>query len=357
MPDRGAREPLEKPLLSPRQAAVLSAVVSAYVGEGGPVGSLMLSHLLSVKLSSASVRSVLAELAELGLVEQPHKSAGRVPTDRGLRCFVDELLDPDRLAAYEERTIAYSVDDAEPDHVIDVASKLLSERTRQLGFVVTPRLDRLVLRRVSLVRVSRERVLVVLISMTGSAHRCVIDDESVTEQAELDRITALLNERVEGRTLRVVRDQLAAEARALRDRAGGLLQRALAIGRRAIEAADDESADIVIATRLALLDQPEFRDSHRVRDLFAAVETQERLVHVLDQMLADGGVCVAFGDELDDPALHRCALVATHYGGDLGGEPAPLGVLGVVGPSRMDFGRIIPLVGFLSRVVTERLNA
>lgn len=353
MADRVIREGLERPDLNPRQAAVLRAVVTAYVGEGGPVGSLTLSHLLSVNLSSASIRSVLAELSELGLVEQPHKSAGRLPTDRGLRCFVDALLDPDRLAAYEERTIAYSVDDADPDRVIDVASKLLSERTRQLGFVLTPRLGRLVLRHVSLVRVASRRVLVVLVSMTGSAHRCVIDDETDADQAELDRIAGLLNERVEGRTLREVRDQLAGEARTLRHRAGGLLERAVAIGRRALAAADDESGDIVIATRLALLDQPEFRDSRRVRDLFSAVETQERLVHVLDQMLRRGGVCVAFGDEVDEPALHRCALVATHYGGGR----SPLGVMGVIGPSRMDFERIIPLVGYLSRVVTERLYA
>lgn len=353
MTARVVREGLEIPRLNARQAAVLRAVVGAYIGDGGPVGSLTVSHLLSVKLSSASIRNVLAELHELGLVEQPHKSAGRIPTDRGLRCFVDALLDPDQLATYEARAIAYSVDDAAPDRVIDVASKLLSERTRQLGFVVTPRLDRLVLRHVSLVRVSTERVLVILVDQTGSAHRCVIDDDTRLDQGELDRIAVLLNERAEGRTLTEMRDQLAAEARDLRDRADGMLQRALAIGRRALEAADDETVDVVIATRLALLDQPEFRDSRRVRELFSAVETRERLIHVLDQMLAEGGVCVGFGEEFDDPALHRCALVATHYGG----QGTPLGVLGVVGPSRMDFGRIIPLVDYLSRLVTERLHA
>ncbi|MFQ5418100.1 MAG: HrcA family transcriptional regulator, partial [Myxococcota bacterium] len=112
-----------------------------------------------------------------------------------------------------------------------------------------------------------------------------------------------------------------------------------------------ENCDLVLGTRLALLEQPEFRDPDRIRDLFAAVETKERLVEVLDRMLAEGGTRVAFGDEVDEPGLHRCALVASSYGGD----DAPLGALGVIGPSRMDYGKVIPLVDYLSERITEKL--
>ena len=112
----------------------------------------------------------------------------------------------------------------------------------------------------------------------------------------------------------------------------------------------------MIETRLALLDQPEFHDPRRVRDLFAAVETKERLIEVLDQMMDSEGVSVAFGDEVEEPSLHRFALVATRYGHGSSGE-RPLGVLGVIGPSRMDYGRVIPLVDYLSRVITEKLSA
>ncbi len=341
--------------LSDRQAMVLRAMVNAYVGEAQPIGSESLSHVLPVKLSSASVRTILSELAGLGLVEKPYSSSGRIPTERGLRLFVDQLLDFEpgargNLGSYEMRSITYSVDGAETDSVVNVASQLLSECTHQLGFVVSPSVEQVVLRQVSLVRLSTERVLVVLVSQTGTPHRRVIRDEGEWDQPELDRIGALLTERVAGRTIVDARSSLIAEAAALRSRADALLARAIELGRRAVAACDDD-VDLIIETRLALLDQPEFHDSQRVRDLFSALETKERLLEILDQMLETGGVRVAFGEEVDEPLLRQCAVVATRYG-----ATDAKGVLGVIGPVRMDYGRVIPLVGFFSQVITERLS-
>ena len=341
-------------ILTNRQAAVLRIMVNAYIGEAAPIGSGTLANLLPVNVSSASIRTVLSELAEKGLVEKPHASSGRIPTERGLRIFVNSLVDADELGAYERRTISYSVEAAGADAVVNVASQLLSERTRQLGFVVAPRLDRVVLQHVSLVQLSSEHLLVVFVSQTGTPYRRVIADEWAFSQSELDHIAALLNERVVGRTLREVRDALADEAEDARIRADRLLTDVIELGSRALAASaeGDEPMDLVIASRLALLDQPEFKDPLRVRELFAAVETKERILEVLDSMLADGGVQVAFGEEVDEPGLRHCALVATHYGSD---EEAPLGMLGVIGPSRMDYARVISLVDFFSRVVTDKL--
>jgi heat-inducible transcriptional repressor len=345
----------ETPALSERQASVLRAVVAGYVGEGTPIGSRTISLRLPVALSSASIRNVLAELADLGLVEKPHSSAGRVPTDLGLRVFVDTLLAPGDLAPSQRRDIAYEVDEADADGVVSLASLLLSRHTGQLGFVVAPRLDRIVLRHLSLVRLSSERLLVVLVAESGASFRCLIDDEWGLAQPELDRAAALLSARVDGHTLREVRDRLAREARALRREASALLRRALELGSRALRAADGRAGDLVIETRLALLDQPEFSDPRRLREVFEAIETKERLLHVLDETLAARGVSVAIGEELEDPGLRSCAMVACHYGGT-GAEP-PLGVLGVLGPARMDFARVIPLVDYLSEVVTGKLRA
>ena len=332
---------------------VLRAVVTGYVGEAAPIGSKTLAALLPMHLSSASVRSVLGELAELGLVEKAHASAGRVPTERGLRLFVDELLPCADLAPLERREIAWRLDGADADDVVHVASGLLSVHTRQLGFVVTPRLERLVLRHVGLVRLSSDRVLVVLVSRTGSAHRRVVEIDEPLTQADLDRITAVLSERVDGRTLSEVRERLAREAEALRHQANRLLELAVSVGRRALADQGDLAVDLVIETRLALLDQPEFRDPRRVRDLFEAVETKARLIEVLDRMLEDDGVRIAFGEELEEPSLRRCALVAARYGGPGAGR----GTLGVIGPSRMDYPRIVALVGFLSQAIGERLGS
>lgn len=343
----------DKPSLSARQAGVLRAMVLEYVGSAAPVGSKTVSKVLPVALSPASIRTTLAELTELGLVEKAHRSAGRVPTECGLRHFVDQLLAPGNLGAYEQRTIAYSLDDAAFDSVASIVSQLLSERTRQLGFVVAPRIDRLVLRHVSLVRISTDRVLAVLVSQTGGTHRRVIQDASNDDQAALDRISVMLNERVAGLTLRDARAGLAREAGALRHRADRWVERVLELGSIAVAADTDGPIDLVLGTRLALLEQPEFHDPSRIRDLFATIETKERLVDVLDCMLAAGGTRVAFGDEVDEPGLHHCAVVAASYG-----EPgAPVGMLGVIGPTRMDFGRVIPLVDFFSHAITEKLSA
>jgi heat-inducible transcriptional repressor len=217
---------------------------------------------------------------------------------------------------------------------------------------VAPRLERVTLQHVSLVRLAATRVLAVLVSATGAAYRRVITADVDLDQRDLDRVASHLTARAVGRTLGEVRDALRREAAALRREADRLLRLALELGTRAV-AAQDEEVDLVVATRLAVLDQPELRDPRRIREILETLETKERLVEIVDEMLADGGVQVALGGELGEPALSHCALVATRYGDDL----APLGAVGVIGPSRMDYSRVIPLVAFCSRVLTDKLQS
>lgn len=342
---------MSAPALSERQALVLRAIIAGYVGEAAPVGSRSLSHVLPVALSSASIRATMAELGELGLLEAAHRSAGRIPTAAGLRIFVDQLV-PRGLAEFERRDLAGSVHETDLSAVIQRASKLLSERTRQLGFVTAPRGATLVLRHVSLVRLSTSRVLAVLVTDSGTALRRVIENEESSDQAELERLASALNECLVGLTLAQVRDALSREVHALRSRARSVLERAFQLGWRALaEAGEDETGDLVIATRLALLDQPEFQDPSCVRQLFGAIEAKESLLRILHKMIEAGNVTVAFGEELGEPELRRLALVAAPYGS----PEAPLGMLGVIGPRRMDYPRVVSLVNYLSTLVSERL--
>lgn len=335
--------------LSERQALVLRALVSAYVAEAGPVASETLRVLMPVALSSASVRNTLGELDARGLVEKPHRSAGRVPTEQGLRLYLDRLLGPGRLGPWERRELAGALEESGGD-VVRGASELLSERTRQLGFVVAPRLDRLVLRHVTLVRLSADRVLAVLVSSAGTVYQRAIEEPGEGDQRELERLAQMLNERAAGRTLAEVRRLLEAEAGALRSRAHRLAQRALRLG-ALVDAPEVAEGDLVIASRRALLEQPELRDPERIRQLFEAVEAKERVLEMLDRVLRDRGVRVTLGAEMADPDLRSFALVTAPYG-DAG---HPLGVLGVIGPSRMNYARVIPFVDCLSRLVTEQL--
>ncbi len=338
--------------LSERQQEVLRAAVRAYVGEAAPIASRHITHLLPRALSSASIRATLGELDRLGLVSQPHPSAGRVPTEEGLRVFIDSLLERRDVAEWDRRAIEFEVDTAETDGLASVAAALLTEHTRLLGFAVAPRLERVPLQHVSLVRLASGRVLAVLVARTGAAYRRVIDATRDLDQRALDRAASLLNERIVGRTLAETRDALRCEAAALRCEVDHPLRCALELGARAV-AEQAEELDIVVATRLALLDQPEFRDPRRIRDVLETLETKERLAEILEEVLEQEGVRVTLGGEVGDPGLSQCALVATRYGD----AEAPLGAVGVIGPSRMDYSRVIPLVAYCSRVMTEKLLA
>jgi heat-inducible transcriptional repressor len=347
------------PQLSERQARVLRAVMSAYVGAASPVGSSTVARVLSTPLSSASIRNTMAELAELGLIEKPHTSAGRVPTEAGLRLFIDHLLQPSAMSSEEQRRLRFSFVDADAQGAMHLASNLLSESTRQLGFVLMPNLDRVRLRYVTLVRVAHEKILAIFISQSGRAYQRAIRDSESGGQEELNRIAAVLNERIGGRTLCELRSTLDAEAAMLRHQAGSLLARAVSLGQHALELAGevDDPMGLLVATRMALLDQPEFNDPERLRELFGALDANDKLLHLMESMLDAEGVHVALGTELEGPGLSSCALVTAPYGidaDDRNGSSA-LGLVGVIGPSRMDYARVIPLVGYCSELVTEKL--
>jgi heat-inducible transcriptional repressor len=359
-------------LLSDRQARVMRAVVTAFVADALPVGSKTVSQLLSVPLSSASIRNTMAELAERGLIEKPHSSSGRVPTEAGLRLFVDDLLLPQQVDSEQQRRLRNSFGATDVEGAMKLASHILSESTRQLGFVVTPRLARVRLRHITLVRMSRERLLVVLVTQAGRSYNRLIEDATSGDQAELDRAARVINDRVFGRTLGELRESLRAEASSLRNQAGSLLTRAVLLGQRALELAEEveEGMDLLVATRLALLDQPEFNDPDRLREVLSAIEANERLTDLMETLIQDEGVSVALGGDLEDPGLQRCALITAPYGStammtspgdenDLPGaarRSSALGVLGVIGPSRMDYARIIPLVHYCSELVTEKFR-
>lgn len=369
---RAARQS-EGATLSERQVMVLRAIVTTYVADALPASSATVSHLLSVSLSSASIRNTMAELERFGLIEKPHASAGRIPTERGLRRFLESMHDAPELTAYERRSLESSFADFGGESVMKLASQLLSERTQQLGFALPPRAQCLSLQHLSLVRVARDKLLVVLVPKAGPSFQQLINEAGHGDQAELDRMAAALNERLVGRTLAELRDQLMRDVEALRSEAHSLTLRTVALGLRVFSVIDMGDDDLVLSSRLALLSQPEFDDPERIREILAAVETNERLLELLKRVLEgrEDSVSISLGEDLEDPSLRRCAVVAIPYGGTMvaaaedptgRGEalslrPGPVGVLGVIGPSRMDYARVVPLVHYCSKLVTEKLNS
>lgn len=365
--------------LSERQAMVLRALVAAYVGQAGPVASSALSHLMPKALSPASIRNTLAELHDAGLIDKAHASAGRVPTSFGLRVYVDRLLELADLGPHHQRLLEREFDGLDAAETPRQASHLLSEHTRQLGFVVAPRVEQLRLRTLHLLPVAADRVLAILVAENGGVIERIIDHVGPISSRELERVGQHLAERIEGRSLIGLRRLLEREREDLRGEADDLLRRAWSLGLRACEVSEASVvSDLVIATRLALLDQPEFSNPERIRGLFAALETNQRLLDLLRQIArADGGekgigLSMSIGVELGEPSLRDCVLIAVPYGSYVKGSsnrqsgqgassespsPEALGVLGVIGPQRMDYGRVIPLVHYCSELVTRKLLA
>jgi heat-inducible transcriptional repressor len=328
-----------------RLRRVLFGVVREYADTALPVASRSVARRVGV--SAATIRSDMAELAELGLLSQPHTSAGRVPTESAFRLYVDFLISrtPRAKPGPEDAELAATA--GLGDELMRRAAHLVSHSTGQLGFFVAGRSERLVLRHVHAARLSTERVMVLLVSDRGVVQTRAVEESGI-DQRTLDRLAVRLSEFVGGCTLAEARARLEREVRADRERSDALWRKALALGAVGLA---DAPGELYLGDVHCLLGHPEFSDVDRLREVFAALEEKEVLMRLLDKVLSADAVSVLIGHELDEPAMDDCALVAAPLG-----EGAAPGGLGVIGPVRMRYDRVIPAVRSLSALVGRYLS-
>jgi len=326
-----------------RLGEVLVAVLRGYVDTGQPIGSRDALGRGELEVSSATVRGAMAELMELGLLEQPHTSAGRVPTDAAFRLWVDHLLhEPQtgqRMPVRLARELAESTSGLVP--ALQRAADVLTEVTGQLGFSLAREREGLRLVQVHFARVSSDRVTALLVSERGTV-RTRIFEERDSDQRRLDRISAELSELVAGLTLEEARARLHAEIEGDRRRRDALWGETLALGARGLDLDVAAPGELFVGDRSRLLDQREFADSERLREVLRALDEKQRMLALLDKLISARGVQVAIGEELGDPGVVHCAVVAEQLG------PEPRCGLGVIGPVRMRYDRIIPMVRYVS---------
>jgi len=322
--------------LPPRLSDVLLAVLRGYVESGQPIGSRDALDLGELPFSSATVRGAMSELMELGLLEQPHTSAGRVPTEAAFRLWVDHLQ------RSEERVtpVALELGDDSAE-ALQRAADVLTQVTGQLGFSVAVEREQLRLVQVQFVRVSSERVTALLVSEAGTVRTRILEERD-SDARRLERMSAELSRLVAGLTLEEARARLAAEIDGDRRHRDALWRETLALGARGLDVGSGSTAELYLGDRSCLLDQPEFADGGRLRELLRALDEKQRMLGMLDKLICARGVRVAIGDELVDAGVAHCAVVAEQLG------PAPLRGLGVIGPVRMRYDRIIPVVRYVS---------
>jgi heat-inducible transcriptional repressor len=339
------------PQLTPRDREILRDVVATFLGTGEPVSSRRVAKLRQHGLSAATIRNVMADLEDLGLLLQPHTSAGRVPTESGYHVYIDSLM-PSRGVPPELRR---QIDDSLKaegggEELTSMASHLLSELSQQIGIVVVPALGETVLRSISFVPLSGKRALCVLVSANGFVDSKVVETQRQVPREELIRISNYLTDNFGGQTLRQIRDRLLglmAEERAQMDR---LLASAMELARQALVAGDPP--DLLVEGTSSILTRPELADVERVRRLLDTFADKARLVQLLSRLIEGEGVRVVIGQESDLTSDLDFSLVATSYGA---GDQA-LGTMGIFGPSRMDYSAVIPLVNYLGARLSQALE-
>ncbi len=340
--------------LSQRHAEVLREVIRTHVATGLAVGSARLSRRASLAVSPATIRHLMAELEELGLLAQPHTSAGRIPTDRAYRLYVDELMPPPRVGAARARDIRDELTrgQREAADLLTIAPRLLSRFSRQAALVLAPDPRRMIVERFEFVRQDERRVLAILIGRAGLVEHRVLEIDDGSTQDELDRSARLLSQEFGGHSLRRIRAAVLrrlAEERAAYDR---LLARSLELGRRTVEA-EGHAGEVIVDGTSNLLDSPEFADLARARALLRALEEKERLIVLLERLMESNEVQVVIGEENPMAALAGCSLVTAVYSA----AGRPMGTIGIVGPTRMDYTRAIALVSCLSESISQLLSA
>ncbi|HSV53801.1 MAG TPA: heat-inducible transcriptional repressor HrcA [Burkholderiaceae bacterium] len=331
-------------MLDDRAKLLLKALVERYIADGQPVGSRTLSKASGLELSPATIRNVMSDLEELGLIASPHTSAGRIPTARGYRLFVDTML-----TAQREQLSPPSLVAEQPQKVIANAAQLLSNLSSFVGVVMAPRRTS-VFRHIEFLRLSDRRFLVIIVSPEGDVQNRVIFTETDYSQSQLIEAANYLNAHYAGLAMEQVRERLQKEVEQLRSEIASLMQAAVQVSSEAMSAAQDE---VVISGERNLLAVSDFSsDMGHLRRAFELFEQKAQLMRLLDISSKAEGVRIYIGGESQIVPFEDLSIVSAPY--EVDGQV--VGTLGVIGPTRMAYDRMIQIVDITSRLVSNALS-
>lgn len=320
---------------------------------GKAVGSQVIVDKYNFGMSSATVRNLLVELEKEGYINQPHTSAGRLPTDKGYRFYVDSLLEVQTLAAAEEERIRqeYTTRAKELEDIMVSTSHMLSSLSNYTGMVLSPRFDKSLLRRLQLIPLGGNQVLVVVVSQTGMIRHRVVSLTRPIEKSRLEMISNVLNERLRGQPLSEVRTQILHHIEAIQQEQMDLMVLAKDLMRDAFDLRAGEG-QVYVDGQENIVTFSDFNDYGQLSGLLRLIEQKNLLATVLERAIKEEGLSVKIGAENRQPELHGVSLVSSTYKmGD-----GTVGVLGIMGPRRMEYGRMIALVEGVSRVVNQMLE-
>jgi len=338
--------------LTDRQKLVLRLVIHNYILSATPVGSRVLSRRYpELGLSPATVRNTMAELEESGLLTHPHTSAGRVPTDLGYRVYVNDLIEFKELSQREKDVIKKEIESfptSDLKQILAVTSKSLGKISRLLGIIVSPRFDEGVLERIELVRVALNKLLVVISIKTGLIRTIMLEIESRLKDAQIRNAARYLNSRLSGLTFRMIRSTVEERLQPYEGEEAGIIRFFVDDAESLFQV--DASREFFLEGTSNVLSQPEFSTTEKMRSIVEFIENRDVVVHLIEMRKEAEGISITIGEENPDEAARTLSVVTACY--NVGQVQ---GTLGVIGPTRMDYSRLISLVDYTARAVSERL--
>ncbi|KOR32231.1 HrcA family transcriptional regulator [Achromatium sp. WMS3] len=338
--------------ISERALRFLKLLVELYLQDGQPIGSRTLAKNSGLTLSPATIRNVLADLEDMGLVASPHTSAGRIPTINGYRLFLDCLITLKPLQAQEIENIRGQLGNSdEPNHLIQATSQLLSAITHMAGVVRLPRRERVIYQQIEFLRLSKDRILAILVTQNDEVHNRIIHTKMTYEAAELEQAANYLNSKFFGHTLESVRIELLQELQNTQKNMNQIMARALEMANQVIISSNADD-DYAIAGQTNLMDFDELADLEQLKQLFQVFIEKRQILHLLDKCLEAETTQVFIGGESGASVLNGVSLVTAPYVLD----NRVVGVLGVIGPTRMAYERVIPIVDVTARILGTALN-
>lgn len=337
-------------MLNERAQILLKTLVERYIHEGQPVGSRTLSKFSGLDLSPATIRNVMADLEEMGLVTSPHTSAGRIPTPQGYRLFVDTLLVVKTLDKVELNHLENQLHPDNPSRLINVASQLLSELTRFAGVVITPKRKGAVFRYIEFMALSEKRILLIIVTPEGDVQNRIIFTNTPYSQSDLIEAGNFINQHYAGCALDEIRGRLDTELKQLRSEMISLMSAAIEAGGDAVK---ESSEAVVLAGERNLLQIDDLSDNLvSLKNLFELFERKTKLLQLLELSRQAHGVKIFIGGESDVASLEEFSVITAPY--EMEGEV--VGTVGVIGPRRMAYERIIPIVDITAKLLSSSLS-
>jgi len=343
----------KSPELNERSLFLFKSLVDHFINDGQPVGSRTLARDLGLDLSAATIRNVMSDLEDLGLLHSPHTSAGRIPTARGYRFFVDTLLRVGDIGNEEIQRMAEEMEMVNNTHnLMQRTSSMLSDITHLASVVMLPRIEQSTLNQVEFVSLSDNRILVVFVMSDNEIQNRIIHTARKFSASELEQAANYLNKMFTGKDLHDIRKYMLDELEGMKENVNKLMQAAIEMAQQAIHT-NPQDGDYVLAGETNLMGVSGWDDIERLKRLFDAFNQKRDILHLLEQSINAKGVQIFIGEESGYEVLDDCSIITSPYES----EGHILGVLGVIGPTRMDYERVIPIVDLTAKMLGSALNS